>query len=231
MRSGPMKKAKHWWSGWTQAQWDEGALCKEEEVGRDPGPLRSGGAGHGRGAKPTAVKSAWKRWRSAVSEGEQARQRPRKGPCRVAGGSGRAGAAAAGVVAKSTAKASWPGRPWAAIGESNMAIGAGPADSIEPVEICPPLLLMARVVGGCRAAAKEHDIVARKSSADGPVGRWLMNMKISELKLGRLGEAGLEKASLVGGIGGSLLLGTELPGAAKQGRARRARGGRAMCQS
>jgi hypothetical protein len=78
---------------------------------------------------------------------------------------------------------------------------------------------------GCRAAAKEHDIVAKKSSADGPVGRWLMNMKISELKLGRLGEAGLEKASLVGGIGGSLLLGAELPGAAKQGRARRARGG------
>ena len=52
-----------------------------------------------------------------------------------------------------------------------------------------------------------------------------MNMKISELKLGRLGEAGLEKASLGGGIGGSLLLGTELPGAAKQGRARRAREG------
>ncbi len=57
-----------------------------------------------------------------------------------------------------------------------------------------------------------------------------MNIKISELKLGRLGEAGLEKVSLVEGIGGSLLLGTELPGAAKQGRARRARG-RAMCQS
>ncbi len=57
-----------------------------------------------------------------------------------------------------------------------------------------------------------------------------MNMKISELELGRLGEAGLEKAALGGGIGGSLLLGTELPGAAKQGRARRARRG-AMCQS
>ncbi len=50
-----------------------------------------------------------------------------------------------------------------------------------------------------------------------------MNMKISELKPGRLGEAGLEKVSLVEGIAGSLLLGTELPGAAKQGRAARAR--------
>ena len=117
------------------------------------------------------------------------------------------------------------GQARAAIGVSNMAIGAGPADSLEPVEICPPMLLMARVVGGCRAAAKEHDIVARKSPTDGPVGRWLMNMKISELKLGRLGEAGRQKASLVGGIVGSLILGAESPWAAKQGRARRAREG------
>ncbi len=96
------------------------------------------------------------------------------------------------------------------------------------------VVVKARVVGGCRAAAKEHeslhDGVARKSAADGPVGRWLMNMKISELKLGRLGEAGLEKVSLVEGIGGSLLLGTELPG--RQSRAGPAGpGGRAMCQS
>jgi hypothetical protein len=140
-----MKKAKHWWSGWTQAQWDEGALCKEEEVGRDPGPLRSGGAGHGRGAKPTAVKSAWKRWRSAVSEGEQARQRPRKAPAGWQGAAGEPGRRRQVSLRSRRRRASWPGRPWAAIGESNMAIGAGPADSIGPVEICPLLLLMASV--------------------------------------------------------------------------------------
>ena len=28
-----MKKAKHWWSGWTLAQWDEGALCNKRKLG------------------------------------------------------------------------------------------------------------------------------------------------------------------------------------------------------
>jgi hypothetical protein len=26
-----MKEAKHWWSGWTLAQWYEGALCNKAE--------------------------------------------------------------------------------------------------------------------------------------------------------------------------------------------------------
>jgi hypothetical protein len=45
MWSGPMKETIHCWSGWTQAQRDAGALCNKEEVGSDPGPLRSGRCG------------------------------------------------------------------------------------------------------------------------------------------------------------------------------------------
>jgi hypothetical protein len=127
-----------------------------------------------------------------------------KGPRRVAGGSGRAGAAASGVVAKSTVKGELAGQAlgsdWRVqYGDRGWAGGqhraCGDMSSVVVNGKCM----------GFRAAAKEHDIVARKSSADGPVGRWLMNMKISELKLGRLGEARPEKVSLVEGIAGSLL--------------------------
>ena len=117
MWSGPMKKAIHWWSGWTLAQRDVGALWSRAgrqahggEVGVEALAVCRVGGGAGKAASP-------------------------KGLCRVAGGSGRAGAAAAGVVAKSTAKGELAGQARAAIGVSKMAIGAGPADSIEPVEI------------------------------------------------------------------------------------------------
>jgi hypothetical protein len=87
---------------------------------------------------------------------------------------------------------------------------------------------------GCRgrhAAAKEYDGDARRSSADGPshVGLWLMNMKMSELKPGRLGEAVLEKVSPRGRDCRFLASRHRASrggiAAAKQGRARRARGG------
>ena len=147
MWSGPMKEAKHWWSGWTLAQRDVGALCKRRSgEGSRAAEERRRGSRAGRQAHGGEVGvEALAVCRVGGGAGKAASP---KGPCKVAGGSGRAGAAAAGVVAKSTAKGELAGQARAAIGESNMAIGAGPADSIEPVEICPPLLLMARVVGG-----------------------------------------------------------------------------------
>ena len=105
-----MKKAKHWWSGWTQAQWDEGALCKEEEVGRDPGPLRSGGAGSRAGRQAHGGEVGVEALAVCRVGGGAGKAASPKGPCKVAGGSGRAGAAAAGVVAKSTAKGELAGQ-------------------------------------------------------------------------------------------------------------------------
>ncbi len=113
-----------------------------------------------RGAKPTAAKSAWKRWRSAVSEGEQAKQRPRKAPARWQGAAGEPGRRRQVSLAKSTAKGELAGqalgsdlrvqygdRGWAggqhrAHGEMSSLVVNG-----KGCKGCPPLLLMARVVG------------------------------------------------------------------------------------
>jgi hypothetical protein len=77
---------------------------KEEKWGVIPGRRVAGGAGHGRSAKPTAAWSAWMRRRSAVSEGEPARQRPRKVPSKPQGAAGEPVRRRQVSFAKSTAK-------------------------------------------------------------------------------------------------------------------------------